>query len=317
MARYYRVCFVGLGSIAERHILNLRHVLKSRGDNCTVDVLRSGHGRELSKALDPHVDNVYYNPAELFDHYDIVFVTNPTAYHHDTMKLFRCMTDAFFVEKPVFHRSDIGADTSEFDNVICYVACPLRYTGVIQYLKENVNIDDVRNIRVVSASYLPDWRPGTDYRKTYSSSKELGGGVSIDLIHEWDYITYIMGVPHSVKSTIRKISDLEVNSDDIAVYTADYDRCIVELHLDYFSRHTIRRIEITTDEDVICADLVGQTVQKMGNEKIFSFDKDRDTFQRKELDHFLDIVEGKEENTNDLEHAVRVLEIAEGKAGRQ
>lgn len=164
---------------------------------------------------------------------------------------------------------------------------------------------------MVSASYLPEWRPGTDYRKTYSASKELGGGVSIDLIHEWDYITYLLGLPGSVKSLIRKVSSLEINSDDIAVYIADYENCLVELHLDYFTRETIRRIEITTEEGLITADLVGQTIRYPGN-RVLSFDNERDSFQRRELEYFLDVLEGKEENTNDLEHALRVLAIAEG-----
>ena len=65
-----------------------------------------------------------------------------------------------------------------------YVACPLRYNAVIQYIKDNIDLQDVISVRSISSSYLPDWRPGVDYRKTYSAKKELGGGVSIDLIHE-------------------------------------------------------------------------------------------------------------------------------------
>ena len=46
------ICFIGLGSIAERHIKNLKDMLE---DNVSIDVLRSGKGKSgfISRGL-PH-----------------------------------------------------------------------------------------------------------------------------------------------------------------------------------------------------------------------------------------------------------------------
>ena len=44
---------------------------------------------------------------------------------------------------------------------------------------------------------------------TYSAHKDMGGGVSIDLIHEWDYLTYLFGMPSEIYSILDKVSDLE------------------------------------------------------------------------------------------------------------
>ena len=41
-------------------------------------------------------------------------------------------------------------------------------------------------------SYLPQWRK-KNYKKSYSSNAKLGGGVSLDLSHEIDYIQWIFG----------------------------------------------------------------------------------------------------------------------------
>ena len=100
----------------------------------------------------------------------------------------------------------------------------------MQYVKANIIPDDVICVRAMSSSYLPDWRPGQDYRKTYSAHKDLGGGVSIDLIHEWDYLTYLFGWPKKVHSFIGKKSNLEIDSDDYAIYIAEFEKMIAELH---------------------------------------------------------------------------------------
>ena len=95
-----------------------------------------------------------------------------------------------------------------------------------------------------------------DYRKTYSAHKDMGGGVSIDLIHEWDYLTYLFGNSFFIPSIgavldlrlnasieianpifspiawIGRKSSLEIDSDDYAVYIAEYADKILELHLD-------------------------------------------------------------------------------------
>ena len=90
--------------------------------------------------------------------------------------------------------------------------------------------------RVICSSYLPDWRPGVDYRTVYSAHKALGGGVTIDLIHEWDYLVDLFGVPQQLYNFKGTYSDLEIDSDDLSVYIAKYPTLLAEVHLDYFGR---------------------------------------------------------------------------------
>jgi predicted dehydrogenase len=113
-------------------------------------------------------------------------------------------------------------------------------------VKQNVNPDDVICASAMSSSYLPDWRPGQDYRKTYSAHKDMGGGVSIDLIHEWDYLTWLFGMPTEYHSMINKVSNLEIDSDDLAIYIGKNDKTTFELHLDYFGRQTQRTLDLFT-----------------------------------------------------------------------
>lgn len=304
-----KVCFIGLGSIARRHILNLKKLV---GTEISIDVLRSGNGNKLDEDFSRNLSNIYFSYDELSGKYDAIFITNPTSKHYETLKKCIDKSDNFFIEKPVFETGE--EDISEFISLdkVFYVACPLRYTNVIQYLKENIDFSKVYSMRCISSSYLPDWRPGTDYRNTYSAHKELGGGVSIDLIHEWDYIHYLIGSPKSVKSIISRKSDLEIDSDDIAVYIAEYTDKIVELHLDYFGRQTIRKVELYMKDDTIIADLVNQQIHFLKAGKIIDLSQERNEFQIRELQHFIDIISGKTVCDNDLDEACRILKITRG-----
>lgn len=305
-----KVCFIGLGSIAARHIKNLKDIF---GEEIEIDVLRSGNGRPLDEPMQSMIKQVYYDYDSLPKDYDVMFVTNPTRLHYETLQKVRSNAKHFFIEKPVFEtgREDIEGLQLKKDSVY-YVACPLRYTNVIQYLKENIDFNQVYSMRCISSSYLPDWRPGTDYRNTYSAKKELGGGVSIDLIHEWDYICYLVGQPQKVHSFIGRKSNLEIDSDDLAVYIAEYPDKYVELHLDYLGRKTIRKIELFTKDDSIEADLLEQKIVYRKENRIIDLNEDRDSYQKKELLHFFEMVDGKCTNDNTIERACQTLQITRG-----
>ncbi|MFQ9650164.1 MAG: Gfo/Idh/MocA family oxidoreductase [Enterocloster sp.] len=192
-----KVCFVGLGSIASRHIKNLHSLY---GNSVIIDVVRSGLGNEISEDNMQYINQVFYGYSNVQTHYDAIFITNPTQMHYETLRDTHNLAKNFFIEKPVFLTGDEDLDKLRLKkDGIYYVACPLRYTNVINYLKKNIDFSSIFSIRCISSSYLPEWRAGTDYRQTYSAKKGLGGGVSIDLIHEWDYINYLIGFPKYVK----------------------------------------------------------------------------------------------------------------------
>lgn len=304
-----KVCFVGVGSIAKRHIKNLREIVQKKDYTIRIDAFRR------SDVMVEGVDTVYTDLGKMPDDYDAIFITNPTESHLETLKLFHTKGKHFFIEKPVVSMGQLekAREVKLKDGSVYYVACPLRYNEVIQYIKNNVNPKDVISVRCISSSYLPDWRPGQDYRETYSAHKDMGGGVSIDLIHEWDYITYLFGWPEQVKCFIGKKSDLEIDSDDYAIYIAEYNDKIVELHLDYFGRKTIREVQLFTREDTIVGDIANNKITFLRSGKIIDFNENRDDFQKRELNHFLDMILDEIEIEDGYNHGISVLELTHGK----
>ena len=310
-----KVCFIGVGSIAKRHIHNLSSICDERQIELTIDAFRRSN---IGENLDL-LHKIYTDEELLPMDYDVIFITNPTDLHMETLERFHGHAKHFFIEKPIvsFTRIEEAKNFITRKNSVYYVACPLRYTNVIQYLKKNLNTDDVISVRCISSSYLPEWRPNTDYRDTYSAHRELGGGVSIDLIHEWDYLTYLFDTPEKVFYLSGKKSNLEIDSDDYAIYMAEYKDKIVELHLDYFGRKTIRELMIFTRDDTIRADLINMKIEWLRNGESISFLEMRDDFQKKELCHFLDIIEKEETPEEDgILHAIKVLQLTQGELER-
>ena len=308
-----KVCFVGIGSIAKRHIKNLSDLCNKKGTSLHLDILRHSE-KILEDDIKDYVNECYFDSNELPYDYDVIFITNPTSKHLDTIKEMQDKGRHFFIEKPVVSvdmLDRVGEITIKEDSIY-YVACPLRYSNVIEYIKNNINVDDVISIRCMSSSYLPDWRPGTDYRNTYSARRELGGGVAIDLIHEWDYIKYIFGAPQNVLSLKGKKSNLEITSEDIAIYIAEYENMFVELHLDYFGRKTMRQIMIFTHDDTIIGDLIDNSVTYLVSGKKIDFNEVRNDFYVKEMQHFLDMIEGKIVSDNNIIDAVNTMQIGKG-----
>lgn len=307
-----RVCFIGVGSIAKRHIKNLKRICEKNGKELIIDAVRHLGCSDEEKA-ELGLTGIFKSEEELSYFYDAIFITNPTDFHIKSLKRLHDKTNHFFIEKPLISLAHIdeARDFAPRKDALYYVACPLRYHAVIDYVRHNIDLSRVLSVRCISSSYLPDWRPGIDYRDTYSAHKALGGGVDIDLIHEWDYITALFGKPKAVKSMIGKKSQLEIDSPDFAIYIAEYDAMIAELHLDYFGRQTIRKMELYTEDDTIVCDLVNQKISWSKEEKDISFDENRDDFQIRELEHFIGLMDT-HDSDNDIEHAISVLKLTQG-----
>jgi len=311
--RNYRIAFAGLGSIAKRHLKNVTDCLTTRGDMFEIDLYRSSVSKDLPDDIKPLVSNQYLFAEGAQKNYDVIFVTNPTSMHYETLKKFKAHTKSFFIEKPIFDSTEIDVSIfKELREIVCYVACPLRYNSVLRYVKENIPLDKVISAKAMSSSYLPDWRPGQDYRQCYSAKRSLGGGVGIDLIHEWDYLTHFFGIPELCYSIQDKISDLEIDSDDIAVYIAKMKSTVIELHLDYFGRKPMRTLDLFMPEDTVHCDILEGTVTYLKENRTFTFDSERNSYQVREIEHFVDIINGVSSNDSTAEHAYEVLRLAKG-----
>ncbi len=166
--------------------------------------------------------------------------------------------------------------------------------------------------RVICSSYLPDWRPGVDYRTVYSAHKALGGGVTIDLIHEWDYLVDLFGVPQQLYNFKGTYSDLEIDSDDLSVYIAKYPTLLAEVHLDYFGRGYRRSIELFCRDGSYLADFGAGTLT-LPDGTVQHYEEDVNRRYEREIEYFTDYALGDEQQScNPPALALDVLKLTLG-----
>ena len=303
-----KILFCGLGSIGRRHLKNVTDELNNRGISFEIDALRTTDSA-LPDEIARMVKRTYTESSGLPDHYDIAFITNPSALHFETLRIVAPRSDAVFIEKPVF--TDPGMDLTLLglrEHGVYYVACPLRRSPVLQFSKGLINEQKPSAVRAVCSSYLPDWRQDTDYRATYSALPKEGGGVRLDLIHEWDYLADLFGEPSVISSFSGRYSALEIESDDIAVYIAQFSEMLFSLHLDYTGRAPRRELELYCADDTIIIDILKNEIRwlKVGKtKKLMPVD-----VHRAEINEFLDIAAGKAENVNTINRALSTLRLA-------
>ncbi|MBQ7917429.1 MAG: Gfo/Idh/MocA family oxidoreductase [Clostridia bacterium] len=302
-----KFCFVGVGSIATKHI----NALKKLFPSISIHAFRTGHSKFIS-SVQTLIDKEIYNFNDLDKFYDAVYICNPTNLHYDSLVKFKDKSDYFFVEKPVFDKNYTEKDLAVFNGKNIYVACPLRYHPVLLRAKEIIKEKgNPISARIICSSYLPEWRPSIDYRTNYSAHKDMGGGVSIDLIHEIDYMTYFFGFPikdHYISGTF---STLEIDSDDLSVHLFEYPNMIVEMHLDYFGRKNQRYLEMFFNDEFIKCDILENKVYRYSkNNTIEEFDE-IDKYLC-ETQNFVNFIHNKNYISNDLITAVKNLKLAKG-----
>ena len=140
----------------------------------------------------------------------------------------------------------------------------------------------------------------------------MGGGVSIDLIHEWDYLADLFGTPLETANFRGTYSELEVDSDDLSVYIARYPSLLAELHLDYFGRTYRRTLELFCKDGTLTADF-GEGTLTLPDGRVERYEEDVNQRYLREMEYFLDYaLTGSGESLNSPRMALSVLRLAQG-----
>lgn len=326
-----KALIVGLGGIGQRHARNLRALL---GDHLDLIAYRV---RGLSHVISPQLEadasrNIemelgirsFSNLGEaLAEQPAVAFVCNPSSMHVGAAKACLQAGCDLFVEKPLSDRMDGVAELVRLADEakrIAMVGFQLRFhpcVKTLQTILEGGSLGSVLAVRATIGEHLPSFHTYEDYREGYAARPELGGGVVLTQIHEFDYLDALFGHIRSVYALGGRWSDLEIQTEDVSSAlmegTADGRPLPIHLHQDYVQVPAVRQCEVIGSRGKALADfrLPRVTVSGASGPHVHSFEGfDRNQTFLEELRHFLDCVERRLKPIVDLRDGARSLRTA-------
>jgi predicted dehydrogenase len=317
-AKNIKFLVVGAGSIGSRH---LRNLIALGARNVEVCEPAAVSRRKLSEWFRGPVHTRL--SSALKSKPDAVLITTPTHLH--TPAAIECAKAGchLFIEKPLSHEmKDLEklAGLVNRKGLVCLVGCNMRFHPGLMLLKqclEKGKIGTVWGVRMQFGHYLPNWRPGRDYRKTYSARGEQGGGVILDCIHELDYARWFFGhvsqaVAYAPKGSILGI-DVEEN---VNIMLSTRHNAWIEIHLDYLQKAYKRRCSVFGENGALewdwqipgvrWFDAGSKTWKHLGANLQF----ETNDMYLSEMQHFLRCLCKKEEPIQNLKRAGEVLCLA-------
>jgi predicted dehydrogenase len=225
-----------------------------------------------------------------------------------------------FIEKPLSNSLD-GIEKliekAKKKNLKIAVGYNLRFNKGVRKVRELLDsgaIGKPLHARIIVAQYLPDWRPWQDYRKSYSSSRKMGGGVLLDCSHELDYARWLLGEPEYVTCVAKKVSDLEVDTEDTADIILEMKSgAVANIHMDFVRLGYKRGCEIAGEKGNI-EFIFGEKVELFSGEtketKLFDVKGDLNETYVEELKHFIYCIERGKAPLVDAEEGKRTLQLA-------
>jgi len=329
MSHSAKFLIAGLGSIGRRHFRNLialdeKDIVLLRSHRATLpDDELAGYPVEtdLMEALKKHEP-------------DAVIVANPTSLHLDVAIPAAEAGCHILLEKPVSNsldRLDVLKKSAQKSGSKILVGFQFRYHPTLNKARELIQQNALGKILTVHAhwgEYLPNWHPWEDYRQSYASRADLGGGVIVTLTHPLDYLRFILGDVESLWSFNGHISPLEIDVEDTAEIGLKFSNgAIGSVHLNYVQRPPVHCLEIVGTQGTLRWDNADGVLHFFKMPAKFGTWSDNppaavveqyklpDGFERNQLfvaqtRHFIEVVRGESEPVCSLDDGIQALRLA-------
>ncbi|HTX92037.1 MAG TPA: Gfo/Idh/MocA family oxidoreductase [Anaerolineales bacterium] len=328
-----KVLIMGLGGIGQRHLRNLRTVMGASVDIIAFDPRRDPPvltdqllveaGANLEDKYNLHI----YQDLEqaLAEKPDVAFVCNPTSMHVPAAIRAAQAGCHLFIEKPLSHnleKVDELVHLVESSGRTAVVGYQMRFHPCVKRLAELVRekkVGRILSVRAEIGEYMPGWHTYEDYRQIYAARQDLGGGVILSQIHEFDYLYWLFGLPRTIYTRGGHLSDLEIDVEDTAdsLMECELDGrpLPVTLHQDYLQRPLSRFCEVYGEAGKIRMDIRALSVtvfDGQGNQvEASSFEGfPRNQLFLDEMQYFLDSIQGKPAPLVSLFDGVQSLRMA-------
>ncbi len=327
-----KVLFIGLGGVGQRHLRNIFNLhiknikiyafrKKRKPGEITYDLKYKPNVNLEKKYKINLIESIQklkkFNP-------DLTFISTPSSLHIKYALIVARNGSNIFIEKPVSHNLQ-GID--ELINITnkrrlkTYIGFQLRFHPVIVKMKKLVDsntIGKILSVRSDVCEYMPGFHKYEDYSKSYTSRKNLGGGVVLSQIHEIDYLQWIFGFPFEVYASGGKKGQLKINVEDsVSVLMRTFkknEEITISLYMDFLQKSSKRSCSVYGTEGRIEADISNAKLTLFKDAKIkkqFKWDNYvRNDLFINQIKKFLKNINKNEISSLDLSEGIKSLNIA-------
>jgi len=238
------ILIVGFGSIGQRHLKIARELFPQSSIGILLHNKINKIPNYANKIFFSLADAIKFTP-------QIAIICSPASTHFEiTIALVRKGIHVL-IEKPLSTKLKGLEDLNKeavINNCVLMVGYNLRFLPSLNKFKNLIDtnrVGKIFSVRCEVGQYLPSWR-SKDYRLSVSAQKKLGGGVLLELSHEFDYLRWIFGDVEFVQALLSKQSDLDIDVEDIAHIILSFKRANVmaSLSLDFIRQDRIRTCHI-------------------------------------------------------------------------
>ena len=321
-----KILIAGLGAIGQRHARNLRALYGDELELLAFRRRRLSHvvtetlARDDSRNVEADLGVTVFADLDeaLAARPDAVFVCTPTSQH---LEIAQRAADAgchLFIEKPLSHTmQDVERlrETVVKKRLVVLVGCQWRYHPCVRWLRDVIHegtLGTLAEAEIEYGEYLPDWHPYEDYRTSYAARAEMGGGVVLTQIHDYDLAWWLFGPPRSVTATGGHVSDLEIDVEDTVDARLEGGAVPVSVRQSFATRPPRRVITVTGDRGSVTVDLLEGRISstpRMASAAAFA-DFQRNQMFVDEVRHFQACLAGTATPAVSLDDGIAVLRLA-------
>lgn len=239
------VLIIGTGGIGRRHILGYRESGRARLTFVEPDPDKRA---AMAAEFAPEAAHADIAEADLSAH-DLAVICAPANHH---VPLMRACVEAglpFLVEKPLAVTLD-GVDEVvaevERAGLLARVGYIRRIAPEVRQLRAQIEDGKIGTLRLAylnSSQDFPKYRP--DYRRTYYSRPDMGGGAILDAAsHSFDMLISIMGRPVTVGAMYDRLALEGSETEDTCLISIRFENgAMANLTINQFQKRNVARAE--------------------------------------------------------------------------
>ena len=279
------ILIVGLGSIGQRHLRNIKKFYPKTNFFCYRRIFKTPSLDNFNRIKDFDLKSkykiTYIKNLNKLQKYNInaAFICTPSSFHVDeTIKIIKQGINVF-VEKPLgssLKNIDKLKKTLKSKKIISMVGFQLRFNPIMIKLKKMVNSNKfgkLNQILIHHGENINNFHQYENYRNLYAAKNNLGGGVILTQIHEIDYMLYLLEdyKIKTIKTLKSKISKLKMDVEDTLnstfLFINKKNQLSCNLHLNFYEQPGKRQINLIFEKGKILADLNNNKIIYENNKK--------------------------------------------------